>query len=105
CLPLALPVGPVRGADWATIIYLGVFQIGLAYVLLTAAIRRTTALEASLLLLVEPLFKPLWAWLVQGERPGRWALAGGALILAATAGKSWLDSHEPRPAGAVIPVD
>lgn len=105
CLPLALPVGAVRGADWATIIYLGVFQIGLAYVLLTAAMRRTTALEASLLLLVEPIFNPLWAWLVQGERPGRWALAGGALILAATAVKSWLDSRAAEPALAVIPVD
>jgi drug/metabolite transporter (DMT)-like permease len=91
CLPLALPVGAVRGADWATIIYLGVFQIGLAYVLLTAAMRRTTALEASLLLLVEPVFNPLWAWLVQGERPGRWALAGGARQLPAPGGKSWGD--------------
>jgi drug/metabolite transporter (DMT)-like permease len=75
------------------ILYLGVLQIGLAYTFLTGAMKVTPALEASLLLLVEPVFNPLWAWLVQGERPGGWALAGGALIIAATALKAWLDTR------------
>jgi drug/metabolite transporter (DMT)-like permease len=43
------------------------------------------ALEASLVMLVEPALNPVWAWLVHDERPSGWALAGGALILAATA--------------------
>ena len=64
--------------------YLGVFQIGVAYLLLGAGIRHVTALEASVLLLLEPALNPFWAWLVQGERPGAWSLAGGALILGAT---------------------
>ncbi len=93
CLPLALPLPAGTTADWLVILYLGVFQIGLAYTFLTGAMKLTPALEASLLLLVEPVFNPLWAWLVQGERPGGWALAGGALIIAATALKSWLDTR------------
>lgn len=91
CLPMALPVGAATPTDWLLILYLGIFQIGLAYVFLTAAMLSTPALEASLLLLVEPVFNPLWAWLVQREQPGQWALAGGALILSATALKAWLD--------------
>jgi drug/metabolite transporter (DMT)-like permease len=93
CLPMALPVGAAAPTDWLLILYLGIFQIGLAYVFLTAAMLSTPALEASLLLLVEPVFNPLWAWLVQRERPGQWALAGGALILSATALKTWLDAR------------
>jgi drug/metabolite transporter, DME family len=27
----------------------------------------------------------VWSWLVHGETPGGWALAGGAVILGATA--------------------
>jgi drug/metabolite transporter (DMT)-like permease len=46
--------------------------------------RGVSALEASLLLLVEPMLNPLWAWLVQGEIPGFWTLTGGAIILLAT---------------------
>lgn len=94
CLPWALPVSGST-QDWITILYLGVFQIGLAYVLLTAGLGRVPALEASLLLLVEPVFNPVWAWLVQGERVTLWALLGGAIIIGATSTKAWLDS---RPA-------
>lgn len=89
CLPWAWPIraAPV---DWAVLVYLGVFQIGLAYALLASGIRHVTALEASLLLLIEPALNPVWAWLVQGERPGAASIAGGALILGATAWKSIL---------------
>ncbi len=95
CLPAALPVRGAEPADWLVLVYLGVFQIGVAYLLLTAAMRRVPALEASLLLLVEPAFNPLWAWLVHGERPGGWSLAGGALILAATAWRTLTHSRQP----------
>src|SRR5215210_3811047 len=44
-LPMALPVGSHRPVDWAVVIYLGVFQIALAYVLVTSAIRHIAALE------------------------------------------------------------
>jgi drug/metabolite transporter (DMT)-like permease len=83
CLPLALPA---HGSpqDWLVVLYLGCFQVGLAYVLVTRAISHVRALDASLLLLAEPAFSPVWAWLVHGERPSLPALAGGALIIAVT---------------------
>ena len=37
-----------------------------------------------LLVLLEPVLNPIWTFLLAGERPGPWALAGGALILGAT---------------------
>ncbi len=84
-LPLALPLGQVSTSDAGSIVYLGLVQVGLAYVLLTHGMRRTPALETSLLLLVEPVLNPVWAWLVHGETPGSWAVLGGVLILGATA--------------------
>jgi drug/metabolite transporter (DMT)-like permease len=66
-------------------LYLGAAQIALAYVFMTRGIRNVTALEASLLLLLEPVLSPVWAWLVHGEEPGAAAMAGGVLVLAATA--------------------
>ncbi len=84
CLPMALPVAASGLADWLTILFLGVFQIGLAYVLLTSGIQRVRALEAGLLLLAEPVLNPIWAWLVHGEKPGAFSLVGGAIILTAT---------------------
>ena len=92
-LPFAFRVAAARPVDWAIVVALGVVQIGVAYVFLTLAMRHVAALEASVLLLLEPALNPLWAWLVNGERPGAWANAGGALILGATALKTWIDSR------------
>jgi drug/metabolite transporter, DME family len=80
----ALPLGAVQAGDWLIVLYLGVFQIALAYVLITRGIGQVSALEASLLLLIEPVFVPLWAWLILGETVVPLALAGGAVIVAAT---------------------
>lgn len=91
-LPMALPLSGVSAPDWTIIVFLGVFQIGLAYVCLSKGMPGVPALEASLLLLLEPVLNPVWSWLVHGEMPGSWAIAGGALILAATAVRTWWDA-------------
>ena len=62
-------------------------------VFVTTALRAMPALEASLVLLIEPVLNPVWAWVVKGERPGRWALLGGAAIILATAAKGLLDAR------------
>jgi drug/metabolite transporter (DMT)-like permease len=90
CLPwLAAAPSRIAVADWTAILWLGVFQVGLAYVLLARAVRYLPAFEVAMLTLVEPVLSPLWAWLLHGERPGAWALAGGGLILATGALRTW----------------
>jgi DME family drug/metabolite transporter len=96
-LPMALPVGSHGVGDWAIMGYLGIFQIGLAYVFVTGAIQRIPALEASVILLLEPVLNPVWAWVVQRETPGAWALLGGAIILGATSYKSWNEGRVTAP--------
>lgn len=94
-LPFALPLPQASAGEWATVVYLGVFQIGLAYLFLTTAMRHLPALEVSLLLLLEPVLNPAWTWLVLGERPGTWTIVGGAVIVAATAIKTIFDARIP----------
>jgi drug/metabolite transporter, DME family len=79
----AFPVTAPTVANWSVVIYLGVFQIALPYALITDGVREVAALESSLLLLIEPVFAPLWAWLILAETPTGLALVGGTLILAA----------------------
>jgi drug/metabolite transporter, DME family len=100
-LPFALPLGHHSLVDWTLVAYLGIFQIAVAYIFVTRAIALIPALEASLILLIEPVLNPVWAWIVQGERPGPWALIGGAVILGATTIKGWLDARSGR--GVVTP--
>ena len=92
CLPWALPVETGTTTDWLVIGYLGTFQIGLAYVCFRAGVRHVPAFEASLLLLLEPVLNPVWAWAVQGEHPGSWSLLGGGTILTAVVVKTSIDA-------------
>jgi drug/metabolite transporter (DMT)-like permease len=85
----ALPLwstGPTpRPLDLGLLAYLGVFQLGLSYLCFSRGLEKTPAVEASLLVLLEPVLNPIWTFLLAGERPGPWAVAGGAVVLAATA--------------------
>ncbi|MGB5175083.1 MAG: DMT family transporter, partial [Thermoanaerobaculia bacterium] len=100
CLPMALPVGTNSSVDWLMIAYLGVVQVGLAYVIFTRALGRLPALEVSLLLLIEPVLNPLWAWLAHGETPGLGARLGGLLILSATAAASLIGGRHSKEASS-----
>jgi drug/metabolite transporter (DMT)-like permease len=84
-IPAALPIEKATSVDWAALSFLGLFQIALAYVFMVHGVRRVGALEVSLLVLLEPVLGPVWAWLIHNERPSNLALFGGALIVAATA--------------------
>ncbi len=67
--------------SWMGLVFLGVIQLGLSYVLYSEAIRHVTALEATLIPGLEPILNPIWVFLVLAERPGKWALIGGFIVL------------------------
>lgn len=98
CLPLALPVTRATPASWLVVLYLGVVQIGIAYLALAGAMAHVPALAASTLLLVEPALNPVWAYAVHGERPAPLAWAGGALILLSALAKTAWDARRERMA-------
>ena len=100
-LPFALPVIGAKATDWAIVAFLGTVQIGLAYGLMSVAMREVPALEASLLMLLEPVANPVWTWLVHGERVGPATLAGGAIVIAATAAKTLVERRLRTDAGVL----
>src|ERR1044071_4432464 len=70
--------------DALIVAYLGVVQIGVAYTLFTLGIARgVRSLDAGVVGYIEPMLNPVWVFLFLGERPSRWAIAGGCLIIAA----------------------
>jgi len=81
--------------SWIGLILLGVFQLGLSYVLYSAALKYISALEGILIASIEPILNPLWVFLVMGEKPGPWALIGGAVVLIAITVQSVLKTAYP----------
>lgn len=68
---------------WLGLIILGVFQLGLPYLLFSIAIKHVTAIESILIPVIEPVLNPLWVLLLLGETPGQWAIVGGFIVLVA----------------------
>lgn len=69
-------------ADWGILVYLGLFQIGLAFLLYSFAIKHIPALESNLIGMLEPILNPLWVFLFIAEMPGNMALLGALVVLA-----------------------
>ena len=76
--------------SWLGLVLLGIFQLGLAYIFFTAAIKHVAALEAALIPVLEPLLNPLWVILFVGETPSGWAGVGGLLVLLAVTARGIL---------------
>jgi drug/metabolite transporter (DMT)-like permease len=97
CLPFALPVETASAEDLAMVAYLGVFQVALGYLLLTRGVATVPALAAAILLMIEPIFTPVWTLILHGEVPGPWAVTGGVVILGATVTHAALTRNRKVP--------
>lgn len=107
-LPIVVPRGiELQPLQWLLIALLGVFQMGVPYMLAARGVRLISAQEASLLLLLEPILNPIWVWLRWHEQVGWHTLIGGGLILGGLAIRYvvWSDrptddaTSPPQPVG------
>lgn len=69
------------------ILFMGVFQLGLAYVLYVIAIAHVTALEATVITVLEPILNPVWVMIFYGEEPSALTILGGVIVLTAIVGR------------------
>lgn len=96
--------GTVDAFNWSILAYMGIFQLGIAFVLYTVAIRKLPAIESILISMIEPILNPIWVFLILGERPGPLAIVGGIIVIAAVtvrsliaSGAVQLNAARPRP--------
>jgi len=96
--PAGLAALPGLGLhDGLAVLYLGVVQIGVAYTLFTLGMSRgIRSLDAGIVGYIEPVLNPIWVFLVLGERPSKWALIGGAIIISAVVVHTTLKAKEGR---------
>ncbi|MCL1793209.1 MAG: DMT family transporter [Oscillospiraceae bacterium] len=79
---------------WAAVIFLGIVQVGLAYIFFSLGIKKTPALLACLITAMEPVLNPIWVALATGEVPGFFAAIGGTIIVAAVVFYNiWTEKH------------
>ena len=88
CLPFIIQgFSSTTQVDWFIIFGLGIFQLGIPYLLYTTALKYVSALDAILVGMLEPVFNPIWVYIFVGEAMGEWALIGAALVIIGTLGR------------------
>ena len=69
------------GLEILYVVILGVFQLGIPYVLYGIASKDCPPLACSLIGMLEPLLNPVWVAIFIGEVPGMFALVGAVIII------------------------
>jgi len=88
CLPFIIQgFSSTTQVDWFIIFGLGIFQLGIPYLLYTTALKYVSALDAILVGMLEPVFNPIWVYIFVGEAMGEWAFIGAALVIIGTLGR------------------
>ena len=67
--------------EWTAVILMGIFQLGMSYMVFSIGIRTTSALSASIICTIEPILNPIWVFLLIGERPNALALVGACVVI------------------------
>lgn len=86
----------VSSFDLGMLALFGVTQSALGLVLFSLGSRMIPAAEATLLTALDVPLAPLWVWLVFGEVPSAYTLAGGLIVLTAVAGHIWFEMRRPQ---------
>ena len=95
CTPFIVQNVTFEADVWLKIIFLGIIQLGLAYILFTIAIKHVTALDAVIYPVVEPICTPIFAYIFLNETLGFFARIGGLLVLAGVIGRGVLQIKKP----------
>ena len=82
CIPFIFTTRPeMTSVTVSSLLILGVFQLGIAYVFYVKSSRYCPPLACCLLGALEPLLSPIWVLIFVGEKPGVFALIGGIIVV------------------------
>jgi drug/metabolite transporter (DMT)-like permease len=70
----------ITNHDLFLVLFMGAFQVGLGFLLITIGSRYIPPHRAALYILLEPVLAPIWAWLGVGEVPPTIELIGGLVV-------------------------
>jgi len=80
-LPFLFAAPPTLN-DVLYLLPLGLLQLGMGYILFVKGVRHVSAIEGTLIPVIEPLLNPIWVALFYGEQPTLLSAIGGVVVVA-----------------------
>lgn len=93
-LPFLFRESDFSATPLISLLILGVFQVAVAYILLTIGLKTTPPVTASLVSGIEPVLNPILVAVFYGEKMGALALAGAAIVIGGVVGYNILKQNE-----------
>ena len=94
-LPFLLQETEITSTAILSLVVLGVFQVALAYILLTIGLKTTPPVMASLVSGIEPVLNPILVAVFYQEYMGPFALVGAAIVIVGVVGYNILQARQP----------
>jgi drug/metabolite transporter (DMT)-like permease len=88
---------PLNIREISIILFLGIFQLGLTFILVTLAIKKLSAMESILIESLAPVLNPVWVFLFINEIPTPSAIAGAAVIVSAVTIRAITAARQTEP--------
>ena len=95
-LPFLFRESDFSATPLISILILGVFQVAVAYILLTIGLKTTPPVTASLVSGIEPVLNPILVVVFYGEKMGSLALVGAATVIGGVVGYNMLRQNETK---------
>jgi drug/metabolite transporter, DME family len=83
CIPFIYDKLALDLTEFLILIYMGVIQIGISYIIFNEGIKYVSATESMIIAMLEAIFNPIWVFLGVGEKPSVFAVVGAFIILLA----------------------
>ena len=83
---------------WGSMLFMGIVQTGLAWLMFTKGIKNTPSLQASFITMIEPVLNPILALLFLGEAMGTLSVLGSAVVIVTVFLHNYLTARQNRDA-------
>lgn len=83
CLPMVYDKIFIEFNQLIILLFMGVFQIGISYIIFNEGIKYISATESMIIAMLEAVLNPVWVFIGVGEVPTIYSIAGSVIILLA----------------------
>jgi len=83
CLPIIFDKLLIESNQLIILIFMGVFQIGISYIIFNEGIKYISATESMIIAMLEAVLNPVWVFIGVGEVPSPYSITGSIIILSA----------------------
>lgn len=96
CLPMVFDKLIIESDQLIILLFMGVFQIGISYIIFNEGIKYISATESMIIAMLEAVLNPVWVFIGVGETPSVYSIIGSVIIIFAIIWRNFFVQPEQK---------